>query len=177
VPMNPESDPRRAGLDRRAFLSGATIPFVAFAAALVGWPLVAFLFGPRRRPAAPRYADVPGLDRVGAGTPARLEFPYIHTDAYLSENLTHEVWVVRESTGALRVYSPTCPHLGCRYEWEAGRREFVCPCHGSVFTIDGTVVAGPAPRPLDTLPFRVRDGQLQVEWERFKVGIAEKVRV
>ena len=35
--------------------------------------------------------------------------------------------------------------------------------------------AGPAPRPLDTLPEKVENGELWVEWERFKLGIHEKV--
>jgi menaquinol-cytochrome c reductase iron-sulfur subunit len=165
-------------MDRRGFLIRAMVPLAAFATALVAWPLVAFFVGRGTRLAAPRFTHVPGLDRaLPGGEPVRLEFPYIRTDAYLSENLMQDVWVVREPDGQLRVYSPICPHLGCHYNWVEARKEFVCPCHGSVFTIDGKVVAGPAPRPLDTLPFRVSSGHLEVEWERFKVGIAEKVRV
>ena len=42
--------------------------------------------------------------------------------------------------------SNTCTHLGCVVATtEIG---FDCPCHGSRFDADGTVLGGPAPRPL-----------------------------
>jgi hypothetical protein len=41
----------------------------------------------------------------------------------------------------------------------------------------GEVVGGPAPRPLDTLSTRIEGDEIFVEWERFKVGISEKVAV
>ena len=36
----------------------------------------------------------------------------------------------------------TCTHLGCTVN--ATTKGFACPCHGSVFTIRGDVVKGPA---------------------------------
>jgi menaquinol-cytochrome c reductase iron-sulfur subunit len=166
-----------ADMDRRGFLSRATGFLSGIAAIVLGWPLVSFLLGPRVRETAGQYVEVPGLDRVSAGQPVQLEFPFIETDAYLSQNVTHQVWAVRGASGELTVYSPVCPHLGCSVSWDPGSHNFVCPCHGSVFSIDGRVVAGPSPRPLDTLPYRVRDGRLEVRWEAFKVGVAGKVRV
>lgn len=43
----------------------------------------------------------------------------------------------------------TCTHLGCTVN--ATTKGFICPCHGSVFTIHGDVVKGPANHPLKTL--------------------------
>ena len=43
----------------------------------------------------------------------------------------------------------TCTHLGCMVN--ATSKGFICPCHGSVFTIRGDVVKGPADRPLKRL--------------------------
>jgi menaquinol-cytochrome c reductase iron-sulfur subunit len=75
----------------------------------------------------------------------------------------------------LRVFSPLCPHLGCGYRWEGTERKFKCPCHGSVYAITGEVLAGPAPRPLDTLPTKVENGRLLVIYEEFKAGLPAKV--
>lgn len=42
----------------------------------------------------------------------------------------------------------TCPHLGCRPAWHAASRQFRCPCHGSAFSADGSLLRGPADRGL-----------------------------
>jgi len=41
-----------------------------------------------------------------------------------------------------------CTHLGCTFPWNPTDQQFQCPCHGSRYTPDGTVVRGPANRPL-----------------------------
>ncbi len=42
-----------------------------------------------------------------------------------------------------------CTHLGCTPRLEGN--QFVCPCHGSRFGLNGDVLAGPAKRPLDRI--------------------------
>ena len=47
-----------------------------------------------------------------------------------------------------RAMSSVCPHRGCDVEWNAGGKVWACPCHGSIFAADGTVLDGPAEQPL-----------------------------
>jgi nitrite reductase/ring-hydroxylating ferredoxin subunit len=55
------------------------------------------------------------------------------------------VALFRDAEGVYAV-STVCTHLGCIVKpTESG---FECPCHGSRFAGNGTVVKGPAPRPL-----------------------------
>lgn len=64
-----------------------------------------------------------------------------------------------------RAISSTCTHLGCivAHVQDGG---FTCPCHGSRFGEDGSVVGGPAPSALPWLQITLSpDGQLQVNAE------------
>jgi len=65
--------------------------------------------------------------------------------------------VFREDDGALRMLSPRCTHLGCHVNWNSAEKSWDCPCHGSRFSGDGTVIQGPATRDLE--PRRVDDAR------------------
>jgi menaquinol-cytochrome c reductase iron-sulfur subunit len=68
--------------------------------------------------------------------------------------------VVKLPDNKVVAYGPQCTHLGCAYHWDEAKNEFICPCHSSIFSIDGKVVAGPAPRPLDRYETKVTGGKL-----------------
>lgn len=55
-----------------------------------------------------------------------------------------------------------CTHLGClvRHVQDDG---YSCPCHGSQFAKDGTLVRSPAPRDMDRFPVEIVDGQIVVD--------------
>ena len=57
------------------------------------------------------------------------------------------VWIVRTLEGFYCIWA-RCTHLGCTPSWFDSEQRFKCPCHGSNYTIDGDVIAGPAPRAL-----------------------------
>jgi cytochrome b6-f complex iron-sulfur subunit len=48
-----------------------------------------------------------------------------------------------------KAISLVCTHLGCTVEQDANG--FSCPCHGSLYSSDGSVLRGPAQKPLPTL--------------------------
>jgi glycine/D-amino acid oxidase-like deaminating enzyme/nitrite reductase/ring-hydroxylating ferredoxin subunit len=54
----------------------------------------------------------------------------------------------RTRDGALHVHSASCPHLGCIVHWNSTEQCWDCPCHGSQFAADGSVLNGPAIGPL-----------------------------
>ena len=59
-----------------------------------------------------------------------------------------KVAVYRDDHGTLTTLCPVCPHLGCIVAWNGAEKTWDCPCHGSRFTSNGEVIAGPAEKPL-----------------------------
>ena len=90
----------------------------------------------------------------------KLKRPADYPDGY-SLDEAHRLYVIRQKD-AFHVISAVCTHLGCNVQWKD--TEFDCPCHGSRFRPDGTVISGPAPRPLEWFATTVSpDGFLEVD--------------
>jgi len=64
--------------------------------------------------------------------------------------------------GSFLAISRTCTHLGCSVPWDEEQHKFICPCHGSTFSLTGEVLTTPAPRPLDTFPVRIENRIIKV---------------
>ncbi len=58
----------------------------------------------------------------------------------------------RTDDGAVMMVDARCTHLGCVVQWNNSDRSWDCPCHGSRFAPDGTVLDGPAVTALELLP-------------------------
>jgi glycine/D-amino acid oxidase-like deaminating enzyme/nitrite reductase/ring-hydroxylating ferredoxin subunit len=69
-----------------------------------------------------------------------------------------QVALSRDDEGNLHAVSARCTHLGCIVDWNPAERSWDCPCHGSRFGPDGTVLEGPASRPLPPRPHPAADG-------------------
>ncbi|MBB2686710.1 UNVERIFIED_ORG: hypothetical protein GGD47_004324 [Rhizobium etli] len=54
----------------------------------------------------------------------------------------------RSDDGTLHRRSAACTHVGCHVHWNSLERCWDCPCHGSHFAVDGTVLNAPAVSPL-----------------------------
>lgn len=63
-----------------------------------------------------------------------------------------QVAAARDEDGTLHAVSARCTHLGCLVNWNNAERSWDCPCHGSRFGIDGTVLEGPAVHRLERKP-------------------------
>ena len=58
-----------------------------------------------------------------------------------------QIWVVKNERG-MYVLVGICRHLGCTPNWFPDQQRFRCPCHGSIYDMNGNVRGDPAPRPL-----------------------------
>lgn len=195
----PPDDPRPPGSSepaRRRFLGRLTLALSALALALPGVPALLYLLAPGLRSTGGRAAGAAGTASAGAAggeagfvpvarlatlTPGRYVRLALHgrrVDAWT----VHEaeplgsVWLRREAADQIRCFTSICPHLACTVDFDAASARFVCPCHRSRFSDEGKRLDGPAPRDLDALEARVRDGVVEVRLERFRAGIAERRR-
>jgi cytochrome b6-f complex iron-sulfur subunit len=69
--------------------------------------------------------------------------------------------VIRTSVG-IRALSLVCTHMGCIVQWQAGEKEFYCPCHGGRFDQFGDVLASPPVVPLEQFPVKVEGDKVIV---------------
>jgi glycine/D-amino acid oxidase-like deaminating enzyme/nitrite reductase/ring-hydroxylating ferredoxin subunit len=60
--------------------------------------------------------------------------------------------VYKDADGIIHSLSAICTHLGCTVEFNPADTTWDCPCHGSRFAVDGTVIHGPANRDLPPGP-------------------------
>jgi menaquinol-cytochrome c reductase iron-sulfur subunit len=108
------------------------------------------------------FVEAANLTQLKIGKPEEVRFERTRVDGWRSFQEKAIAWVVRTSQDKVVAYSPQCTHLGCAYHWEESGGQFVCPCHGSRFSIDGKVLAGPASRPLDRYPVQVENSKLLI---------------
>ncbi len=125
-------------------------------------PAVAYLFSRPKAAKSPDWVDAADVNTLRPGEPREVMFVRSRADGWRVVNEKATAWVVKLDPQHVVAYSPSCTHLGCAYHWDEQAKEFVCPCHASLFSIDGKVLAGPAPRPLDRYATRIDNGKLLI---------------
>jgi Rieske Fe-S protein len=150
-------------LSRRNFMQSAIWGIGGLIGIVFGASAVAYVVGPTiKKQQTETWVRLGPTSKVELGVPTLFTFT-VQTQTGWIEN-TEEVSVYVLSTDA-RTYiamSNICTHLGCRVRWITDQDKFFCPCHNGEFDIEGNVVAGPPPRPLDRYDVKVENDQLFV---------------
>lgn len=111
------------------------------------------------------WAEVADIRQLQVGKPQEIVYSRKRTDGWRKVVEKVSTWVVRTDQNKVVAFNPSCTHLGCAYHWENSAKQFICPCHGSAFTVDGKVVKGPAPRNLDRYVCRIESNKVLVSPE------------
>ncbi len=192
-------------LTRRTFIAKATLTLGGVMGLGLAIPLIGATM-PTTGAGAGKWAplDAAGWKQLQAATdtPVQIEFMLSGKDAYLPEQQAPEsVWGIKTDlakferarpdvygnakgsvpypavTMGFALFSPICPHLGCRYRWLPDAKHFWCPCHQSTYSPEGEHLSGPAARGLDPLPLRERDGVAEVTWIRYEATTPDRILV
>ena len=83
-------------------------------------------------------------------------------------DIAYAGYLVRYS-GKTTAFAVNCSHLGCSVNFTKDKQRFDCPCHGSEFHLDGSVLRGPAAAPLSHLKYK-ETGTQQIAVDGFTFG-------
>jgi Rieske Fe-S protein len=159
APLADDTDSGRStGLSRRAVVAG--VGGVAAAGLLTacgggstatapGTPAAAAPAAPAEAPSEPAEPSAAGgsvASSSGTALAATSEVPVGGGKIFADQ----DVVVTQPTSGEFKAFSATCTHQGCKVK-SVTDGQIVCPCHNSKFAVaDGSVISGPAKRPLPT---------------------------
>jgi cytochrome b6-f complex iron-sulfur subunit len=70
--------------------------------------------------------------------------------------------LIRTAEGELHAYNAVCTHLQCTVQYKADTAQIWCACHNGLYDLQGNVVSGPPPRPLERLTVNQRGDDVVV---------------
>ena len=152
-------------LNRRQFVKVVLVSIGTIITAVIGLPAVAYLIYPATQTQeSDAWIPLGPLANYPIGQPTLFNFTRTKVNGWEKTVNSYGAYVVRYTETAHRVFSNVCTHLSCRVNWREDAVDFHCPCHDGVFDIEGKVVSGPPPRPLDEYETKVEDGNLFIHF-------------
>jgi menaquinol-cytochrome c reductase iron-sulfur subunit len=158
----PGGSPNPLETSRRQFLERLSVLLGGATTVLLAVPVVGFVVAPLFRKAPGAWRSVGRADRFKVGETVAVTFQDASPLPWAGVTANTAAWLRRLTADEFVAFSVNCSHLGCPVRWLQEANLFMCPCHGGVYYKDGTVAAGPPPRPLTRYPVRVREGEVEL---------------
>ena len=150
-------------ITRRRFLEKLCIGLGSLCAVILGIPLVGFVVAPIFRKTKEKWVVVGKIADFEIGKTVSVTVNDPSPLPWAGITAKSALWIRRVSNADFIAFSVNCTHLGCPVRWLADADLFMCPCHGVVYYPDGTVAAGPPPKPLIRYDVRTENGQVQIK--------------
>jgi menaquinol-cytochrome c reductase iron-sulfur subunit len=147
-------------ITRRRFAVLGTQLVGAAVSAMLGIPIIGFLISPLFHQRRPSERHVGFIGDLPHGTPTKftVSFPQ---EGWAVPEARRAIYVVRQGND-YKVFSNICTHMQCPVRWEQPLQQFLCPCHGGLYDINGGNIGGPPPKPLAQYDHRIVKGELYV---------------
>ncbi len=152
-------------INRRKFLMKLSLSFAALSAAVAAIPVVSALLAPLLEKPDEKWRKVGMMNDFPMGSTKLVTFTDADPKPYAGVTAQSAAWLRRDEKNNLTAFAANCTHLGCPVRWEDKAQLFMCPCHGGVYYKDGTVAAGPPPKPLTHYKVRVYNNEVQIKTE------------
>ena len=72
------------------------------------------------------------------------------------------VILVRTADDQWKAFSAICTHLNCTVQFQVNTHQMWCACHNAHYDLNGKVVSGPPPRPLDEFDVRLKGDEVVI---------------
>ena len=156
----------REEITRRSFFGKLSIALGGLCATILGVPLVGFVIAPLFRKVSDAWIPVGAIGNFEVGKTVEVPFPDPSPLPWAGVTANSAAWLRRESEDQFIAFSVNCTHMGCPIRWIPDAQLFMCPCHGGVYYRDGTVAAGPPPKPLVRYEVRVANNQVEIKFAK-----------
>ncbi|MDQ2753635.1 MAG: Rieske (2Fe-2S) protein [Bacteroidota bacterium] len=150
-------------ISRKKFMVRLSLSLAGLSAAVAAVPVVSALVAPLLEKVKQTWRTVGTLNDFPLSSTKLVTFENADPKSYAGVTAKSAAWLRRNDKDEFIAFAANCTHLGCPVRWEENSQLFMCPCHGGVYYKDGTVAAGPPPKPLTRYEVRVNNGDVQIK--------------
>jgi Rieske Fe-S protein len=152
---------RSPHLNRKEFVVIATAFLGSIMAVAVGLPGIGFLISPAlNKKTSDAWVSAGPLENYPIGDPTLFTFTRTTINGWEKTVNSYGAYIYRKDESSIKAFRNVCTHLSCRVTWEEPDQVYFCPCHDGLFDINGVVVAGPPPKPLEQFETKVEEDVL-----------------
>ena len=148
---------------RRDFLLKVGIGLNVAAGAMVGVPVVGYVFSSFIKKAELQWIDLGAVGSFPEEETRLAKYKNPYHRPWDGETADIPCWVRRLKGTSFQVFAINCAHLGCPVRWFSESKLFLCPCHGGVYYQDGSRAAGPPPRGLFEYETKIESDKLWIK--------------
>ncbi len=157
--------PKSPFMSRREFVTIVTAAAGTVMGAVIGIPAIGYLIAPAlQKLTAEAWIPVGPLANFTVGVPSLFNFNRTTTNGWVQTVNSYGVFIIKHEDGSISALSNKCTHLSCRVNWKPEENAYICPCHNAYFEINGGIIKGPQPRPLDKYETKIENENLSVHF-------------
>jgi menaquinol-cytochrome c reductase iron-sulfur subunit len=139
-------------ISRRDFIKVTTGIVGGLIGVAIGLPTISYLIDPALQGGGKDlWVSIGKFEDMKIDVPYPFSFTRVQVNGWERTSNSFGGYAVRKSDNPkdLIILNSRCTHLGCTVNWNEEAQGYICPCHDAKFSMDGKVLGGPPPRPLD----------------------------